>query len=61
MSITEAPRPTSSRPPKAAPKLGASPKRMEPALMVRAPRLSVRRGPRVSARLPPGSAMAAKQ
>ena len=61
MRITEAPRPTSRRPANATPKPGASPKSSEPALMLSPPRVSVQRGPRTSARLPPGSAIAAKQ
>ena len=58
--ITEAPRPIRSRPVHATRKAGARPKRTAPSPMVPDPSARVQRGPRVSAKLPAGSAMRAK-
>ena len=60
ISITEAPRPTQSRPAKATSKEGASPKTTAPPPMAAPPSAMVHRGPSVSARLPATSAIAAK-
>jgi hypothetical protein len=54
MKTTDTPRPTRKRPQLAVAKSGASPKRMEPAPDTRPPRVTLIRGPRVSASTPDG-------